>query len=72
MTKRLIEIDDELLERARAASRASTIRETVEIALRKLVEDNPAKRHVEHMLTLPPLDLEAIAEANRPRMPLHD
>ena len=72
MTKRLIEIDDDLLDRARAVSRATTIRETVETALRRMIGDNPAKRHLETMLALPPLDLDAIEEASRPRYPLSD
>ena len=72
MTKRLIEIDDDLLERARNASRASTIKETVEIALQKLVDDNPAKRHLETLLSLQPFDLELLEEARRPRFPPND
>lgn len=41
-TKRLVEIDDELLTRARAAASTSTIKATVETALRRLVDHDTA------------------------------
>jgi Arc/MetJ family transcription regulator len=49
MTKRLIEIDDELLELARELADAETIRGTVEEALRRLVRIESTKRHLEEL-----------------------
>jgi len=49
MTKRLVEIDDELLARARVAARAGTIKGTVEAALQRLVEQDIALRHIRRL-----------------------
>ena len=68
MTKRLVDIDDGVLERARAASGAHTIKETVDVALRSLVDDALIRVHVDR-LRREPLDLEAADEARRPRWP---
>ena len=68
MTKRLVDIDDGVLERARAASGAHTIKETVDLALRSVVDDALIRIHVDR-LRREPLDLEAADEARRPRWP---
>lgn len=63
MTKRLVEIDDELLARARAAAGTETIKATVETALRKLVDRETALRHVARLRKKGALDLAAVDEA---------
>jgi Arc/MetJ family transcription regulator len=68
VTKRLVEIDDGVLERARAASGAHTIKDTVDIALRRLGNDALIRVHVDR-LRHEPLDVEATQEARRPRWP---
>ena len=70
MTKRLVDIDDGVLERARAASGAHTIKETVDLALRSMVDDALIRVHVDR-LRREPLDLDAADEARRPRWPDH-
>ncbi len=67
MTKRLVEIDDELLERARAVSGAETIRATVETALQRLVDHDTALRHVARLRQEDALEFEMVEEARRPR-----
>lgn len=47
MTKRLVDIDDELLQNARQASGAATMKETVNVALQHLVDTALRRRHVE-------------------------
>jgi len=49
VTKRLIDIDDELLEMARELADAETIRGTVEEALRRLVRIESTKRHLHEL-----------------------
>jgi Arc/MetJ family transcription regulator len=68
VTKRLVDIDDGVLERARAASGAHTIKETVDLALRSVVDDALIRIHVDR-LRREPLELEAVDEARRPRWP---
>ena len=67
MTKRLVEIEDDLLERARGAAGTATIKDTVNTALRRLVDDGKVLRHVERLRGSGALDLEKIEEARRPR-----
>ena len=67
VTKRLVDIDDELLERARVISGADTMKATVEIALRRLVDQDTAFRHVARLRKPGALDLERVVEARRPR-----
>jgi Arc/MetJ family transcription regulator len=67
MAKRLVEIDDDLLERARSIARTGTIKETVNAALQRLVDDETAMRHVERLRGSGALDLARIEEARRPR-----
>jgi len=67
MAKRLVEIDDDLLERARSIARTSTIKATVNAALQRLVDDERVMRHVERLRGSGALDLARIEEARRPR-----
>ncbi|MBN2113218.1 MAG: type II toxin-antitoxin system VapB family antitoxin [Acidimicrobiia bacterium] len=66
MTKRLIDIDDELLARARAAACTGTIKRTVETALRRLVDQDTAVRHVQRLRGAGALDPALILEARSP------
>ena len=67
MTKRLVEIDDRLLEQARAATGASTIRATVEAALRRVVGEEAVRRHVEWLRSGDGLDLDVLADIRASR-----
>ncbi len=67
MAKRLVDIDDDLLERARSISGSGTIKETVNTALQRLVDDERVMRHVERLRGSGALDLARIEEARRPR-----
>jgi Arc/MetJ family transcription regulator len=67
MTKRLVDIDDELLARARAAAGTDTIRATVEAGLRRLADSDTAMRHVARLRKPGALDMERLSEARRPR-----
>lgn len=67
MTKRLIDIDDELLERARQAVGAETMKATVEIALQGLVDSTTALAHIERLRRPGALDLALIEQAREPR-----
>jgi len=67
MTKRLVDIDDELLERARAVANAGTIKGTVDAALRRLIDQDTALRHVRRLRGVGALNLARIAAARSPR-----
>jgi len=67
MGKRLVDIDDELLERARSIAGTSTIKDTVHAALERLVDDERVTRHIERLRGSGALDLPRIEEARRPR-----
>ncbi|MCU0281469.1 MAG: DUF2191 domain-containing protein [Acidimicrobiia bacterium] len=67
MTKRLIDIDDGLLERARIVAAAGTIRSTVEIALQRLVDQDTALRHVRRLRGAGALDPALVEAARSPR-----
>ena len=67
MTKRLIDIDDGLLERARTAAAAGTIKATVEIALRRLAGQDTALRHVRRLRGAGALDQAPVEAARSPR-----
>jgi Arc/MetJ family transcription regulator len=67
MTKRLVEIDDDLLAQARSAAGTDTIKATVETALQRLVDHGTALRHVARLRKPGALDLERLSEARRPR-----
>ena len=60
MTKRLVEIDDELLARARELSDAETIKGTVEEALTRLVRIETTKRHIRRSSALSVGGLEGV------------
>jgi Arc/MetJ family transcription regulator len=47
MTKRLIDIEDNLLEQARKALRTNTIKETVTTALQQAVRSSQRRKHVD-------------------------
>lgn len=67
MTKRLVEIDDALLTRARAVAGTDTIKATVERALQSLVERDTALVHVARLRSAGALDAEFLRDARRPR-----
>lgn len=67
MTKRLVDIDDDLLERARSITGADTIKSTVNAALQRLVDDQRVLRHVKRLRRSGALDLARVEEARRPR-----
>jgi len=67
MTKRLVEIDDDLLAQARAAAGTKTIKATVEAALQRLVDRDTALRHVARLRKKSAFDLATLEEARRPR-----
>ena len=57
MTKRLIDIDDDLLEEVRSLIGASTMKEAVNGALRHVVDFELRLQHVRRLLTLEGTDL---------------
>jgi Arc/MetJ family transcription regulator len=67
MTKRLVDIDDQLLERARSMAGTDTIKETVNTALKRLVNDAKVLRHIERLRGSGGLDPARLDEARRPR-----
>jgi len=56
-----------LLERARTIARTGTIKETVNAALQRLVDDDRVMRHVERLRGSGALNLARIEKARRPR-----
>lgn len=70
MTKRLIDIDDELLATARELADAETIKGTVEEALRRLVRIEMTKLHIEELAdSLEPNAVELLDESRRVEPP---
>jgi Arc/MetJ family transcription regulator len=70
VTKRLIDIDDELLAQARELVDADTIKGTVEEALRKLIRIEMGRLHIEELLeSLEPNAVELLEENRRPTPP---
>jgi Arc/MetJ family transcription regulator len=67
VTKRLVEIDDDLLARAKEAAGAETIKATVETALRRLADQETVLRHLRRLRRPGALDLDRIEQARRPR-----
>ena len=57
MTKRLIDIDDDLLEEVRSLTGASTMKAAVNGALQHVVDFDLRLRHVRRLLTLEGTDL---------------
>src|ERR1700720_4939712 len=49
IVKRLVDIDDDLLERAQNIAGTGTIKETVNVALKRLVDDEKVLRHIERV-----------------------
>jgi len=49
MTKRLVDIDDDLLAEARAIAGTATMKETVNVALRELVESELRRAHLRRL-----------------------
>lgn len=58
MTKRLVDIDDDLLDRAREILGADTIKKTVNSALDELVRMDLRRQHAERLATMRGLDLD--------------
>jgi Arc/MetJ family transcription regulator len=67
MMKRLVDIDDDLLEQARTIAGTNTIKDTVNAALRRLVDDERVSRHIERLRGPGALDVASIEESRRPR-----
>lgn len=67
MTKRLVDIDDDLLDSARARAGTKTIKATVEAGLRRLMEDDLGVRHVRRLRKPGALSRRAVEEARQPR-----
>jgi len=70
MSKRLVDIDPELLERARAVAGTQTIKATVEAGLKRLVGDDLGLRHIRHLRQRGVVDPKRLAEVRSPRVPL--
>jgi Arc/MetJ family transcription regulator len=68
--KRLVDIDDDLLEQARTIAGTDTIKDTVNAALRRLVDDERVLRHIERLRGLGTLARAKVEEARRPRTEL--
>ncbi len=51
MTKRLIDIDDDLLDQARRLTGAVTVKETVNASLRELINAERRRRHLIRLAT---------------------
>ncbi|MBL8918349.1 MAG: hypothetical protein JNJ54_05775 [Myxococcaceae bacterium] len=67
MTKRLVDIDPELLERARAVAGTRTIKATVEFALKRVANDELLRRHLASFKTPGNFSLKALEQARSPR-----
>ena len=72
VTKRLVEIDDDLLERARAILEQETIKGTVDAALRSVVDREAGLAFVEWLRQRDDFDLEAFEASREPDFPLQD
>lgn len=68
VTKRLVEIDDVLLARARAVARTNTIKATVETALQILVDRDIVLTHVARLRSTDALEADHLEDARRPRL----
>lgn len=67
MTKRLVDIDDSLLERAKGVAGTTTIKDTVNLALERLVDHDKVLRHVQRLRGEGALDPAHVEAARRPR-----
>ena len=63
VTKRLIDIDDDLLEQATRVLDAATMKEAVNRALEEAVKAALRRRHVERLMTMRGMDLDKLMEA---------
>jgi Arc/MetJ family transcription regulator len=68
MTKHLVDIDDELLERARASAGTATLKATVEVALRTLSEHATVLQHIRRLRRKSTLSRKAIEASRAPRV----
>ena len=57
VTKRLVDIDDDLLEQVREMTGAATMKDAVNAALQHVVDFDLRLRHVRRLLTLDGIDL---------------
>jgi Arc/MetJ family transcription regulator len=57
MTKRLVDIDDELLAQAKALLGTDTMKDTVNQALREVIDAELRRRHVVRLIEMDGLDL---------------
>lgn len=57
MTKRLVDIDDTLLDEARSLTEAATMKDTVNTALRSVVDTELRRRHLRRLETSEGTDL---------------
>lgn len=57
MTKRLVDIDDELLAQARQLIGAPTIKETVNTSLREIIRAELRRRHLKRLMSGEGIDL---------------
>ncbi len=71
MSKRLIDIDDDLLERARAAAGTSTIRATVEAGLKQLAAQSVVVEHIRRLRRPGILNRDKLAAVRASRVPLN-
>lgn len=58
MAKRLVDIDDELLDKATSVLGASTMKETVNRALEEVVRTDLRRRHADRLARMEGLDLD--------------
>lgn len=58
MTKRLVDIDDDLLQKATEILGASTMKEAVNQSLEQVLLADRRRRHVERLSTMRALDLD--------------
>ena len=58
MTKRLVDIDDDLLQEATSVLRASTMKEAVHRALESVVVADRRRRHAQRLAGMQGLDLD--------------
>ena len=68
MTKRHIEIDDDLLAKAQEITGEKTYKGTIEVALQGVIDREVAMRHVAWLKQKESLGLKALEEARRPRI----
>lgn len=51
MTKRLVDIDDDLIARAQQVTGAATMKETVNTALREVIDADLRRRHLDRLVS---------------------